>query len=103
MIQEFTNYLAFFVISSIVFTFIGLLSKYYIQRDLYKIFSRLTWIFAVSIFYIWALTTSNETNEETVNNIMTVVNIFIFIFVPWIIGEIISEAIRDIFEKLKRG
>ena len=91
MYENYGNYILFFLVSSFIFTFVGLLIRMYTGRDWYTIVARI--ITVVVMFGLMIFTAKNDTIEQTIGNVMFLINFVLFILIPLIIGEIISSKI----------
>jgi hypothetical protein len=93
MYENYGNYIIFFIVSSVIFTIMGLILRWYTGRDWFKIITRIIVIGIVIVVMFWAFTVENETTEQLTNNILFLVNILLYVFIPLIIGEVVSSRI----------
>ena len=97
MYDNYWYYLLFFIVSSIVFSIMGVILRWYMGNDWLKFITRIAVVIIFIGFFIWCFTLQNETADQLDNNIMLMFNILLFVFIPLITGELISVKINEKF------
>ena len=88
MFENYEMYVVFFLICTIIFTFLGINLRYYSYtgKDLLQIISRIGIIVIVIVLLVWAFSIEIETVEF-------LVNVCLFVLMPWLLGELLSSVI----------
>jgi len=95
MYEGYIFYIIFFFISSVIFTFIGIVTRYYTGKDWYKFVTKIIVIVVMIVVLLWTFTSSTNTSEELLNNLNILIWILLYVFFPLIIGEVVSSVIYN--------
>ena len=88
MYENYELYIVFFLISTFIFTVMGINLKYYSYtgKEWLQIISRIGVIGIMIFLMIWAFSVENDI-------VQFFLNASLFVFIPWLLGESLSRVI----------
>lgn len=88
MYENYELYIVFFLISTFIFTIVGINLRYYSYtgKDWLQIISRIGVIGIMIVLMIWAFSVETDIIEFFLNASL-------FVFIPWLLGESLSSVI----------